>query len=669
MGKLNEGMEKAHGDKDGAESSSSSDFVYEPRSVRKKRFMDNLVNSFLSEKKKRKEQADDDDGGEEDGEGSERNDSSGNSSGAENGDKQNEKERHKKDGKGKKNKCVKEVKNQSQVQVNMQKSLLETFYKMKLQAQNNEVDETEEIRKKEEKILAQVSKALNAPLQSVKERAKGIIYNENFKTIWTLPSKYKRLSDKYVSKVRNVLYIDVNGSDIPPPIKNFRDMKFPKPILKALKKKKIDKPTQIQMQGLPSILLGRDIIGIAFTGSGKTIVFVLPLVMICLEGELRCQIEEGEGPLGLIICPSRELATQTHNVIKYFCEFLHEGGKYPMLRSLCMIGGVSTFDQGREIQKGIHMVVATPGRLNDMLNKKRMTLEQCRYLCFDEADRLIDLGFEEEVRNTLDHFSRQRQTLLFSATMPKKIQEFAKSTLVNPIIINVGRAGAANLDVIQEVEYVKEELKLSYLLEVLQKTGPPVLIFCENKKDVDDVHEYLLLKGVNAIAIHGNLGQTERQEAINLFREGKKDILVGTDVASKGLDFPSIEHVINYDMPKDIENYVHRIGRTGRCGKTGIATTFINKNQEEAILLDLKALLIEAKQKIPPFLEMLDSKGINLKEIGGVKGCSYCGGLGHRITQCSKLESQRNKQISFTNKDILSSSNKHNNMQAYTGDW
>ncbi|EUD68400.1 hypothetical protein C922_01422 [Plasmodium inui San Antonio 1] len=668
MGELDEVKAQGRGDNDGAGSSSGSEFVYEPRIVRKKRFMDNLVNSFLSEKKKRKDQVEEEEDEEEDGEGSEENDSSENSSGTESGDNQDEKERRKKDRKGKKKSVKKITKEQNQVQINMQKSLLETYYKMKLQAQNNEVDETEEIRKKEEKILAQVSKALNAPLQSVKERAKGIVYNENFKTIWTLPSKYKLLSDKYVNKVRNVFYIDVSGSDIPPPIKNFRDMKFPKPILKALKKKKIDKPTQIQMQGLPSILLGRDIIGIAFTGSGKTIVFVLPLVMICLEGELRCQIEEGEGPLGLIVCPSRELATQTHNVIKYFCDFLHKDN-YPMLRSLCMIGGVSTFDQGREVQKGMHMVVATPGRLNDMLNKKRMTLEQCRYLCFDEADRLIDLGFEEEVRNTLDHFSRQRQTLLFSATMPKKIQEFAKSTLVNPIIINVGRAGAANLDVIQEVEYVKEELKLPYLLEVLQKTGPPVLIFCENKKDVDDVHEYLLLKGVNAIAIHGNLGQTERQEAINLFREGKKDILVGTDVASKGLDFPSIEHVINYDMPKDIENYVHRIGRTGRCGKTGIATTFINKNQEEAILLDLKALLIEAKQKIPPFLEMLDSKGINLKEIGGVKGCSYCGGLGHRITQCSKLESQRNKQISFTNKDVLSSSNKHNNMHAYTGDW
>ncbi|EAA20577.1 RNA helicase-1 [Plasmodium yoelii yoelii] len=631
-----EEMEKVNEERSGEEDDSGSDFVYEPINVRKQKFMNQLVNSFLNNKNKGDEKE------------------QGNINDEINENIKNDEKKEQDNG---------------EMKIDMNKSLLETYYKIKKEKEKNtKINEIDEIRKKEEHILAQISKALNAPLQSVKERSKGIVYKDSFKTIWTLPNKYKKMPKEYVDKIRKVFYIDVSGNDIPPPIKNFKDMKFPKAILKGLKKKKINKPTQIQMQGLPSILLGRDIIGIAFTGSGKTIVFVLPLIMTCLEAELRCPIEEGEGPLGLIICPSRELASQTHNIIKYFCEYLYKD-KFPMLKSLCVIGGVSTYEQGNEIKKGVHMLVATPGRLNDMLNKKRMTLEQCRYLCFDEADRLIDLGFEEEIRNTLDNFSSQRQTLLFSATMPRKIQEFAKSTLVNPIIINVGRAGAANLDVIQEVEYVKEEFKLSYLLQVLQKTGPPVLIFCENKKDVDDVHEYLLLKGVNAIAIHGSLGQTERLEAINLFRNGEKDVLVGTDVASKGLDFPSIEHVINYDMPKDIENYVHRIGRTGRCGKTGIATTFINKNQEEAILLDLKALLIEAKQKIPPFLEMLDSKGINLQEIGGVKGCSYCGGLGHRITQCSKLETQTTKQKSSRQKDILSGNNKFNNMNGYTGDW
>merc|ERR1711988_2025134 len=201
--------------------------------------------------------------------------------------------------------------------------------------------------------------------------------------------------------------------------------------------------------------------------------------------------------------------------------------------------------------------------------------------------------------------------------MPKKIQDFAKSALVDPVIINVGRAGAANLDVMQEA-------KLVYLLKCLQKTPPPVLIFCENKSDVDDVHEYLLLKGVEVVAIHGGMDQEERHEAIKGFKEGSKDVLIGTDVASKGLDFPAIQHVINFDMPKEIENYVHRIGRTGRCGRTGVATTFVNKNQDETILLDLKALLVEAGQNVPPFLMQLDSVADagqhNTEEIGGVKG-------------------------------------------------
>merc|ERR1719486_1697255 len=226
-----------------------------------------------------------------------------------------------------------------------------------------------------------------------------------------------------------------------------------------------------------------------------------------------------------------------------------------------------------------------------------MTMAQCRFLVMDEADRMVDLGFEEEIRNLLDNFRGQRQSLLFSATMPRKIQDFAKTALVDPVVV-----------------------------------------------DVDDVHEYLLLKNIEAVAIHGGLDQEERHEAIKSFKEGSKDVLIGTDVASKGLDFPAIQHVINFDMPKEIENYVHRIGRTGRCGRTGVATTFVNKNQEETILLDLKALLVEANQNIPPFLQSLDSAAdVSVKEIGGVKGCAYCGGLGHRIANCPKLETTRQK--------------------------
>lgn len=172
---------------------------------------------------------------------------------------------------------------------------------------------------------------------------------------------------------------------------------------------------------------------------------------------------------------------------------------------------------------------------------------------------MVDMGFEDDVRNIMSFFKRQRQTLLFSATMPQKIRTFAESALVKPVIVNVGRAGAANLDVIQQVEYVKQEARMVYLLECIQKTAPPVMIFAENKNDVDDIHEYLLLKGIDAVAVHGSKDQEERNFAIHAFKTGKADVLVATDVASKGLDFTGIQHVINYDMPKDIEDYGIRL--------------------------------------------------------------------------------------------------------------
>jgi ATP-dependent RNA helicase DDX41 len=180
---------------------------------------------------------------------------------------------------------------------------------------------------------------------------------------------------------------------------------------------------------------------------------------------------------------------------------------------------------------------------------------------------------------------------MFSATMPAKIRAFAESALVDPVTVNVGRSGAANADVIQEVEYVKADAKLPYLLDVLQKTPPPAIVFAENQRDVDDVHEYLLVKGVDAVSAHGGKDQAERTAAIDAFKDGRADVLVATDVASKGLDFADIQHVINFDMPSEIENYVHRVGRTGRAGKTGVATTFVNKDAPDSILLDLKRML------------------------------------------------------------------------------
>ncbi|KAI4387484.1 hypothetical protein MLD38_005312 [Melastoma candidum] len=524
-----------------------------------------------------------------------------------------------------------------------------------LKLQQPEITPTQQIVQQEKEMIEHLSD--RKTLMSVRELAKGITYTEPLPMGWKPPLPIRRMSRRQCEMIRKQWHIICDGEDIPPPVKNFKDMRFPEPILRKLKEKGIVQPTPIQVQGLPVVLSGRDMIGIAFTGSGKTMVFVLPMIMMSLQEEVMMPIVVGEGPFGLIVCPSRELARQTYEVVEQFLGPMRDAG-YPELRALLCIGGVDMRSQVEIVRKGVHIVVATPGRLKDMLGKKKMSLDNCRYLTLDEADRLVDLGFEDDIREVFDHFKAQRQTLLFSATMPTKIQNFARSALVKPVTVNVGRAGAANLDVIQEVEYVKQEAKIVYLLECLQKTPPPVLIFCENKADVDDIHEYLLLKGVEAVAIHGGKDQEEREYAISSFKAGKKDVLVATDVASKGLDFPDIQHVINYDMPAEIENYVHRIGRTGRCGKTGIATTFINKNQSETTLLDLKHLLQEAKQRIPPVLAELNDPMEDVEAIAsasGVKGCAYCGGLGHRIRDCPKLEHQKSMQIASSRRDYFGS--------------
>ncbi|XP_016174178.1 DEAD-box ATP-dependent RNA helicase 35 [Arachis ipaensis] len=524
-----------------------------------------------------------------------------------------------------------------------------------LKKEQPEISATEQILQQEQEMLDNLPD--RKTLLSVRELAKGITYSEPLPTGWKPPLRLRTMPKRETDLIRKQWHIIVHGEDVPCPVKNFKDMRFPDPILNKLRAKGIVQPTPIQVQGLPVILSGRDMIGIAFTGSGKTLVFVLPMIMLALQEEIMMPVVPGEGPFGLVVCPSRELARQTYEVVEQFLKPLREAG-YPELRPLLCIGGIDMRSQVDVVKKGVHIVVATPGRLKDLLAKKKMNLDSCRYLTLDEADRLVDLGFEDDIREVFDHFKAQRQTLLFSATMPTKIQNFSRSALVKPVIVNVGRAGAANLDVIQEVEYVKQEAKIVYLLECLQKTPPPVLVFCENKADVDDIHEYLLMKGVEAVAVHGGKDQEEREYAIAAFKSGKKDVLVATDIASKGLDFPDIQHVINYDMPAEIENYVHRIGRTGRCGKTGIATTFINKNQSETTLLDLKHLLQEAKQRIPPVLaDLIDPTEENDEITGktGVKGCAYCGGLGHRIRDCPKFEHQKSMAIANTRKDYFGS--------------
>eukprot|EP01083_Nonionella_stella_P088730 247491_1 len=538
-------------------------------------------------------------------------------------------------------------------------SLLEQATKLK---QSMTAAERAQASQKEEeiRILKEASKVQTNALQAASELAQGVVYSKSLPTSWTCPRYILSQGEASWDKIRNNWHILVEGLDPPPPMKSFADMKLPRPILDYLDERNIKRPTPIQMQGLPVALAGRDMVGIAFTGSGKTMTFSLPLIMAALEEEIRMPLVGGEGPVGIILAPSRELVRQTYEIVQNLAGALAKAN-FPQLRCQLVIGGENSRDQLQPFRdQGVHCVVASPGRLRDFLKKKSITLDICRYICLDEADRMLDLGFDEEVGEIMNHFQHQRQTLLFSATFPKKFQDFAKQTLIQPIVVNVGRAGAANLDVIQEVEYVKQEAKIVYLLECLQKTAPPVIIFCERKGDVDDIHEYLLLKGVDAVSIHGGKEQEERNEAIKLFKDGVKDVLIATDVAAKGLDFADIKHVINFDMPPEIENYVHRIGRTGRCGKTGVATTFINKSCEETTLLDLKHLLKEAHQRIPPVLMIMDDPLENVQREDGSKGCSFCGGLGHSIVDCPKIDKDARR---VGTKDALASGD------GYGGDW
>ncbi|KAI7833265.1 P-loop containing nucleoside triphosphate hydrolase protein [Kickxella alabastrina] len=528
-------------------------------------------------------------------------------------------------------------------------SLVDQIASLRKNHQLAERSAEERLRDEETALLAAISR--RRQLASAAELAQGVVYTQPMRTSWRPLPRHRAMPPEEITARRHMWGIAIDGEDVPPPVLTFRSMRLPEPLLAYLGARGISTPSPIQMQGLPVALAGRDMIGIASTGTGKTLAFSLPLVMRALEAERRLPLMQGEGPVGLIVCPSRELARQTYEGLVAMSAALAESAEFRgvELRSVLAIGGISMQDQAHTLSRGIHMLVATPGRLKDMLARRTVNLDLCTYLCMDEADRMIDVGFEEDVRTIMSHFSQQRQTVLFSATMPKKIQDFARASLIKPVVVNVSRAGAANMDIIQEVEIVRSELRIAYLLECLQKTPPPVVVFAENKADVDDILEYLLLKHVEAVAIHGSKDQEEREYAMRAFRDHKKDVLVATDVASKGLDFPEIKHVINFDLPREIENYTHRIGRTGRAGKTGVATTFVNlTTNSEHLLLDLKHILLEARQRVPPALLAIPDPTDKYRRADGTLdtsvGCPYCGGLGHRVLDCPKLAQEQRTQ-------------------------
>lgn len=328
-------------------------------------------------------------------------------------------------------------------------------------------------------------------------------------------------------------------------------------------------PTPIQSQSIPPILLGKDVMGLAQTGTGKTAAFVLPILHRLMQGPRSCV-------RALIVAPTRELAQQIHDAISELC---HGTG----LRSVTLYGGVNINPQIKSLKRGIEIVVACPGRLLDHISQNTINLAKVEVLVLDEADQMFDMGFLPSIRRILRYLPKKRQTLLFSATMPSAIRQLAHEVLHQPITVEVGHSAPAT-SVKQILFPVNQHLKGTLLIKILQKTPiESVLVFTRTKRGAKQVAQRLEQAGFCVASLQGNLSQNKRQIAMNGFRDGTLQILVATDIASRGIDVTSISHVINYDMPDTVEAYIHRIGRTGRAAKMGEAFTLITEEDQPQI--------------------------------------------------------------------------------------
>ncbi|XP_073292062.1 ATP-dependent RNA helicase-like protein DB10 isoform X2 [Primulina huaijiensis] len=410
---------------------------------------------------------------------------------------------------------------------------------------------------------------------------------------------------QYVSKVtecslsaesyRRHHEITVNGVDVPQPFTSFQATGFPSEILREVQSAGFSAPTPIQAQSWPIALQNRDIVAIAKTGSGKTLGYLIP-GFIHLK---RRQNNPRLGPTVLVLSPTRELATQIQDEAVKF-------GRSSKISCTCLYGGAPKGPQLRDLDKGVDIVVATPGRLNDILEMRRVTLHQVSYLVLDEADRMLDMGFEPQIRKIVKEVPSRRQTLMYTATWPKEVRRIAADLLVNPAQVNIGNVDelVANKAITQYVEVLSPMDKRKRLEQILrsQEPGSKIIIFCSTKK-MCDLLAGNLTRQFGAAAIHGDKSQGERDHVLNQFRNGSSPVLVATDVAARGLDIKDIRVVINYDFPTGIEDYVHRIGRTGRAGATGVAYTFFC-DQDSKHAPELVKLLQGANQRVPP--EILD---------------------------------------------------------------
>uniref|UniRef100_A0A2I3FZJ7 RNA helicase n=1 Tax=Nomascus leucogenys TaxID=61853 RepID=A0A2I3FZJ7_NOMLE len=404
--------------------------------------------------------------------------------------------------------------------------------------------------------------------------------------------------------------VEATGNNCPPHIESFSDVEMGEIIMGNIELTRYTRPTPVQKHAIPIIKEKRDLMACAQTGSGKTAAFLLPILsQIYSDGPgeaLRAMKENGrygrrkQYPISLVLAPTRELAVQIYEEARKF-------SYRSRVRPCVVYGGADIGQQIRDLERGCHLLVATPGRLVDMMERGKIGLDFCKYLVLDEADRMLDMGFEPQIRRIVEQDTMPpkgvRHTMMFSATFPKEIQMLARDFLDEYIFLAVGRVGS------------KDSL---------------TLVFVETKKGADSLEDFLYHEGYACTSIHGDRSQRDREEALHQFRSGKSPILVATAVAARGLDISNVKHVINFDLPSDIEEYVHRIGRTGRVGNLGLATSFFNERNIN-ITKDLLDLLVEAKQEVPSWLEnMAYEHHYKGSSRGRSKSSRFSGGFGAR---------------------------------------
>ncbi|HEY4537385.1 MAG TPA: DEAD/DEAH box helicase [Erysipelothrix sp.] len=365
----------------------------------------------------------------------------------------------------------------------------------------------------------------------------------------------------------------------------FENLDLNHQILQAINELGYEKPSEIQEKAIPYVLQGKDVLGLAQTGTGKTAAFAMPTIQLLNNKKIN-----GKKPVrALVLAPTRELAIQVHESFKDYA-------KYTKIRSAVIYGGVGQGAQVRALRQGVDVLVATPGRLLDLINQKHLSLSQVEIFILDEADRMLDMGFIHDINRVIKMLPQEKQSLLFSATMPKEVEHIVKTLQKDPVRVAVAPVSSTVDKIEQKLYYIDKRNKTALLLDLLKKQPyASFLIFVRTKRNADKLNKDLMKANIKSAAIHGDKSQNARQRALNDFKNYKLQVLVATDIAARGIDVDELDYVINYDLPEEAETYVHRIGRTGRAGMSGVALTFCSF-QEKNLLKDVEKVI---NQKIP----------------------------------------------------------------------